>query len=549
MQAPKKTANVRDLRANTSAAAEPAVQTDQGAVASGRKPLESKRPDIAALKSKALETYGIPQGGLAPIPSIDASFKFTLAETDQELNFLHVETLLENASRLLERCAELRRQRDSLQIEKWKLQLELDGFFRLDQVQARELQAGADTLPYQRVVLEGAAAKSLEENHKNSEAQLKALLEDLVASGFNKRMSARELAGWISPYPLKDRDLSGDDAVYTFDGVRRSKPDHLFEAARLEQEQAAWEQVHTLMAQRYAELAESEAGRFRKESLDLDAQWLAANIVFRRERAQVSRDALWEKVFQTQSPNGLLHYGERIVALENHFAADFREALACAAAAKRGLQELFSYTAAMPREGTAGYFYQVQAWIAHSKNRLAQIAGSEQTYVLALSVKDLAKAQWESGRSSAQWTFDVPEELFPGQAEVRLRGVSVAVMGAKPEPPPVGAKPPAAQAKPEPPKPEGYWSARVTVPTAGFVKHVAGTSRELDQKNIPVCFLGQVSDRETEFSGEHALRNASPIGKQWKLALSAKSTGGTPSNSLDDVHLFLRVAVRTPKAS
>jgi hypothetical protein len=195
--------------------------------------------------TKAVELYGIPQAGLAAIPAIDAGFKFAAAESDQELNFLHVEALFEGASKFLDRCQELRARRDSLQLEKWKLQLDLDRFFRLDQLQTRELQAGAETLPYERALLESAAPKSLEENHRNSEAQL--LLEHLIASGFNKRMSARELTAWLLPYPLKDREHSGDDAAYTFDGACRSKPDHLFEAARIEQDQAAWEQVHTLM--------------------------------------------------------------------------------------------------------------------------------------------------------------------------------------------------------------------------------------------------------------------------------------------------------------
>jgi hypothetical protein len=551
MQAPKKTANVRDVKASASAAmgAEAAVRPDRAAIAAGRKPLDSKRSDTVALKAKAVELYGLPQAGLSAIPAIEANFKFAAEDSDQELNSLHVEWLLEEASKFLDRCHELRTRRDSLQLERWKLQLDLDRFFRLEQLQTRELQAGAETVPYERAILESAAAKSLEENHKGSEAQLKALLEDLVASGFNKRMSARELTQWLSSYPLKDRELAGDDAVYTFDGARTSKPDHLFEAARIEQDQAAWEQVHTLMAQRYAEMAESEAGRLRKESLDVDAQWQLANIGFRKERAQVVHDGWWERIFQSQSPNGLLNYTERIAVLENHFARDFREALARIAAAKSGMEQLFNYTAPLPQEGRAGYFDDVAAWSARARTRLAQITASEQVYVLALSVKDLTKAQWEPGRGAAQWTFDLPAELFPEQAEVRLRGISISVVAGKPEPLPAGAKQSSAQVKPEPVKPEGYWSARVSVPTSGVVKHVAGTSRELDQKSVSVCHLGHIGAHDTEFSGEHALHNASPIGKQWRLAMSPKSTGGTPTESLDDVHLFLRVAVRTQKAA
>lgn len=43
--------------------------------------------------------------------------------------------------------------------------------------------------------------------------------------------------------------------------------------------------------------------------------------------------------------------------------------------------------------------------------------------------------------------------------------------------------------------------------------------------------------------GAAAWRNARRIGKQWKLALSPLSTGATSTKQLDDVQLFLYVAV------
>jgi hypothetical protein len=115
--------------------------------------------------------------------------------------------LLEQAAAMLARCAAERTQRDLLLIEKWNLQVEADEFFRLDALHDRERLAGLDTLPYERAVLETGAEGSLEENHRNAGLQRKALLQDLLASGFNKRMAARELSAWISGYPLKDHDL------------------------------------------------------------------------------------------------------------------------------------------------------------------------------------------------------------------------------------------------------------------------------------------------------------------------------------------------------
>jgi len=556
MQAPKKTTGVREgVRAKAALAVEPLsrVALDQRVIDEGRKPLAARRKDFAELRAKATELYGVPAAGLGVIPAIESRFQFSPLASDGELNDLHVASLLDQAAALLERCAVARSQRDQLQMEKWKLQIELDRFFRLDQIQERERRAGLDTLPYEQAALESGAEGSLETNHKSAEAELRELTDELVASGFNRRMAARELAAWLSAYPLKDSELRGDDANYTFDGLRKTKPEHLFDAARMEADEAAWIQLSDLMARRFAAMAQSDAGKLRKESLDLQARWSLADSGFRTERSQVERDALWEKVFQVQSAGGLFNYNERIAAVERHFSLDFREALARLTAAQRGLKDLFDYAAPFPREGTDGYFDEVTIWVRAAQNWLAQFSQMDQSYVLALSLKELSKAQWEGGRAAAQWTFDIPAELFEGQAHVRLRGLSVAVAG----------EPEAAESAPKskapqtplpaaPAKPLGYWSSRISVPPTATARHVSGTTAELDQKSLPACHFGRVMDRNSpqppEIAGSNTLQGASPIGKEWKLTLSPKSTDGTPTASLHDVQVFLHVTVRGVKA-
>jgi hypothetical protein len=559
VQSQKKTAPAREeLRAKAKLAVAPQPQpaADQRAVDEGRRPLESRRKDVAELRARALELYGIPAAGLAAPTDLESQFQFAALDSDADFNYLHVGPLLDQAAGLLDRCAVARTQRDRLQMEKWKLALELDGFFRLGQLQERERQAGVDTLPYQRAVMESGAENSLESNHKSAEAQLAGLMDDLVASGFNKRMAARELSAWLAAYPLKDADLRGDDAGYTFDGARKTKPEHLFDAARIAADEAAWEQIADLMARRFAAMAASEAGRLRKESLDLQAKWSLADIGFRRERAQVERDALWEKVYQAQSPGGLFHYGERMAPLERQFSMDFREALARLTAARRGLRELYGHAPEFPQAGTAGYFDAVVTWVSQAQRRLTQFSQADQNYVLAVSLKELAKADWEAGRTAGQWSFEVPQELFDGQAHVRLRGLGLAVVA---EPEPAETAPPKAKAgqkvdlaaPPPPPKPAGFWSARLTLPPVAAVRHLSGQAGELDQKSLPPVYLGRVADRdsprEPEIAGLGAAHNASPIGKPWKLALSSKSTDGTATANLGDVMLYLHVAVRGVK--
>jgi hypothetical protein len=532
MQPPKKGSPIKEAlrtKAGMALAAQTTVSLDQHAVDEGRKPLAPRRKDLAAIRAKFLEMYGLPAGGIAPI---DGSFKFTAAESDADHNFLHVESLIEQAGHLLERCAAERMQRDLWLRERFHLQIELDEFLRLDSVREQERQAGAATLAYERAAIEGSVEGSLAENIRNSEAQLKELLDELVSTGFDRRTAAKELSAWISAYPLKDRELAGDDASYSFDGARKSKPDHLFDAARSDADETAWELVYATMSRRYALLAAAEAARLRKESVDRQAKFSLAEIAFRSEREQAARDTVWEKIYQAQAADGILNYNRRIALAEAQFAADFREALARLTAAQRGFKELYGYAPEFPKEGADGYFDAVVYWTRTAASRLATFAQQDQTYVLALSLKDLAKSQWEAGLAASEWTFEVPEDLFPGQAHVRLRGVGAAVAIALPEPTP--AKAPAPKL-PDTPVPDGYWSARVTASLA-----------------LPVCFLGRVtawnSPHEPEIAGASVLHNASPIGKQWKLALSPKSTTGVPASRLQDITLYLHVAVRGRQA-
>jgi hypothetical protein len=84
------------------------------------------------------------------------------------------------------------------------------------------------------------------------------------------------------------------------------------------------------------------------------------------------------------------------------------------------------------------------------------------------------------------------------------------------------------------------------------VRYLSGETREVDQSSLPICFLGQIADlnnpQPAQCLGAEALRNASPIGKQWKLKLAPVSTAGIETSQLDDVQIFLHVAVRGVKA-
>ena len=107
MQSAKKTIPVREaLRTNAKSTIErqPAIVVDQHAIDKGRQSVAPRRKNVAALRAKVLELYGVPAAGLAPIPAIESGFQFTPQEFDADFNYLHVESLLIEATMLLQEC-------------------------------------------------------------------------------------------------------------------------------------------------------------------------------------------------------------------------------------------------------------------------------------------------------------------------------------------------------------------------------------------------------------------------------------------------------------
>ncbi len=453
----------------------------------------------------------------------------------------------------MQHCRTTQADRDRLLAAKWQLQLEIDRFLKLEKADAQERQAGSETMPYERAILAAGADASFETLQADSAKRLQTLLNDLLAAGFNKRMAARELAAWISGYPLKDNDLRGDDADYRFNGISRSKPEHLFDAARMQADEEAWETANDLMARIAAATAESQAARFRKEVLELEAKWASAHIALSRQKAQIDHDSMWEKIHQAVTPGGILDYKGQIGRVDAEYLGSLREAASCLISSQRRLETVYGYPAKLPQPGTPGYFAQLTAWTAGAKARMARFHQLDQTYTMVLSLKDVAKSQWDSGKSSGEWSFELPAERFPGQSHVRLVGLGLAAVGATaPDLAslPQKSKTAALAPPPVPPKPAGFWNARVAIPAAATVIDLTGKSTDLDQKLLPEIHLGRVADRdarEPEVAGAAALRDASPIGKSWKITISPQSTDGTATASLADVQLYLQLAVRSAK--
>jgi hypothetical protein len=288
----------------------------------------------------------------------------------------------------------------------------------------------------------------------------------LVTTGLNRRMAARELAAWVSAYPLKDLEMRGDDGLYAFDGARRSKADHLFEAARVEADEDAWELLYALIARRLRAQAAADSAALRHQSLERRSQFLKTNAGLQSSRAQFENDAFWTRMAHAVDANGALNPAPSLKSVETAFAAEYLRASAALSAAQPGLAGLFGYAAKMHAAGAPCEDLLEGALDAQA--HLATASRLDQVYTLTLSLKELTGSSWEAGRAAARWNFAISEDRFPGQAQVRLQRVQVAVTTPIPE-----ATGKASKSAPVG-KTRDFWTARLSLPPSPKIRTLAG---------------------------------------------------------------------------
>ncbi|NYF51203.1 hypothetical protein HDF12_001568 [Edaphobacter lichenicola] len=140
---------------------------------------------------------------------------------------------------------------------------------------------------------------------------------------------------------------------------------------------------------------------------------------------------------------------------------------------------------------------------------LLRFSAQEQNYIFPVSVRSLIGAGWSAGldpdKQGGKWKITIPLSLFPSQAHVRLRGISVTV---------------------ESESSNAIFQSLLMAPIKGTVVHLDGTSRTIDQSTTPPVRVGRVqrldSQRVPDLVGTLSLHNVSPIG-EWMVAVASSS--------------------------
>jgi hypothetical protein len=291
-------------------------------------------------------------------------------------------------------------------------------------------------------------------------------------------------------------------------------------------------------AQAFGEQAEAEAARERRRAAAERVRWSGDDAGFQRRRVIISEDLAAAKARLVARPGGVLNYPERMRTIQQRFDLDFSEAASRAVVASRGLKDYFGFDMPVPSSvrtlidkdlttqvADADYVDELLLWVRTAISSMIRFRQLDQGHVHTVSLRSLVTEDaWRRALASTPVRFRVTEEHFPNQRNVRLRGISAALVGDSSQ----------------------LWRMTARVPAMASVHHVSGSGETVtvDQAAAPTARLGRVGVRSgsvlPDTTGGISLHNLSPIG-EWTLTMAPIAT---VRGSLSDVQLDLHVDVR-----
>lgn len=465
---------------------------------------------------------------------IGSNFTFESVSTDEEFRHLHVEPLLDQAADLLERAIRDRAEWDDKAVKTLNLALELNEYKELDIIHQEEEAEGFYELPFQQ----SSADYDAENASKKEHNQLVNYVNEVIDKRFKRPLIEEQAGyaarlGWLSG--LVSAAFEGQTleewVKYTWDGVADTVANHALSAAHAQSEFSLQMERAGLVIQSNVYAIVKDIAEKRLQGLESKKDWDYVDRNFRRRRTQTSRKYQDLKARAASDPDGVLNYPKRMVAIEQRFLHDFREALARLKAIQPGLKNLYGYSEPFPEPNPITQFDDYLLWTRKAINFLIRFSRVDQNYVLPISLKAMIpEVQWLAGLKTGTWEFEVPEKIFSDQRHVRLRGINAFVVESEAS--------------------AGVWQLTVRAPLQGLCRHLSNDLFELDQTQVPPCPLGRVSNREhnrdADVVGISALHNASPIGI-WKVAVNPYSTSGVSIEELRDIQIDLHLSVRAAK--
>lgn len=460
----------------------------------------------------------------------------------------NTELLLEQMAALLERALAARTEWYRLNAAAFNVRLNLDQYFELDQIHQEETVSGFYDHTPREAELQAAADFLTQINVQGQLSALEGIGHAFYSpAAVTAFINNSVLLAYLSHLADYSTQAQGNFMQYTsFDNKTHEESYKLAESAtqylgaNSVNLQQAWLATQTAATQGNVSVSDQKA-----RASSVKSAWEAKNAGFRLRRTEVSRHLADVKADAYTSPGGALNYPEQMKLIEARFRRDFRDALARVNAAAEGVQKLYGFSEPVPRSVTsilagqpadAGAYDDCLNWARNARSFLSRFAQTDQRYSHPVSLKarinDDAFKQGRKLRDWATWTVDVPRQLFEGQYYVRLRGVTLYVVGD-----------PSA----------GVFTGKVQVPAMSFCElfpKAPGAQpqhQDLDQSHISPAMGGRITNRENvripDVIGASAFYNASPFGT-WAIKLFGTSEQGVSVDKIEDVVLEMHLAVR-----
>ena len=453
--------------------------------------------------------------------------------------------MLGQAALLLERCLIERAEWNELREKAFNLVLEITEFIEIDRIHQQEIDAGFYTVASEQSQAEAEANTRITAGLARAGEEIAGLRQGQLSDSevATQAGNAGALAD-VNTLELFDDHQGIAPFGYTrhgFTSLNKSELAAIF-ARTISRHSLEVEQRQLLVQERGNE-GQRSASEVRQAGLNAKRDWDERNIDFSRRRTEVARRLADLKSKAATDIGGPLNYMERMGFLEKRFERDFREALARIQAASTGLQTVYDYNVPVPEIPDDnflkdGFVNDCIFWVQNANCFVSRFTQLEQSYVQPVSLRRLFNddAGWTRIMGTPAPSLEVtlplieddsaPQNLFPSQRHVRLRGVSGFV---------------------DVEDSAGVWQLSIAFPEEAQSFYLSNQIEPITQRGLPTCRLARVATRENvrepDFTGTVSLHNVSPFGT-WRVFLSDSSTAGVSSSQVRDIIIDLHVAVR-----
>lgn len=492
---------------------------------------QSQLAHFTALKSKYISSFSnliapLSAGTDLRFKQITAGLVFGPQPLDRVFNPFQVETLLDQASNILDRAIRDRTQYEVIAAEYFTLMTELGEFLALDEIHKEEEAAGIYDVEWTSATSELKAEYEIRDLNYFCEFESgwthTALYSPEAMREYSGAAQCSATMSGLVPYSFQDQAFAGYQS-HSWNSVSKPLYLHMRDSAFT----TSWHYVQTqewaVKCARRTYEGQWNSSIARLAGLENKANWENKRRSFQRRRTVVARNVQDVRLQAAVSDDGVLNSSRRLPAIKRRFEQDFNNALGRLRAASQGLDTLFGYTDPLPSDvKNLDFFDECLSWARRSTDWLIRFARLEQSYVHVVSLRDaLGRSAFNAGRSTRRWQLPITHDSFPGMSHVRMRGLSVFVDDALIK---------------------RAWKLKVAPPRSSEMRQQGGSIKKLDQSEIRPVVVGRAAEygspRDPDINGTSSLMNVSPIGR-WEIELWGETPSTDHLAGLDDVVLHL----------